>query len=138
MRKDIFNLNWIGHLHFGGVAETFLSARTTRAAPHTKSRRLSIGKRYSRSQGRKQSISESGPPGVSFVPAVAALDEFPIEVWERSEQQVSHKRERIFSSMRQPCDPEVAQGVGKLICATYRGARCDPDQIIITAGTSRQ
>jgi DNA-binding transcriptional MocR family regulator len=38
--------------------------------------------------GKEFDLGIAGPPGVSFVPALAAIDEFPIEIWERLRAQV--------------------------------------------------
>ena len=86
------------------LPETFLSARTTRAAPHTeRPSRLSnrVKDIPDHRAGKQFDFGIAGPPGVSFVPAVAALDEFPIDVWERLRAQVLAQKGRIFSSMRQ-------------------------------------
>jgi Transcriptional regulators containing a DNA-binding HTH domain and an aminotransferase domain (MocR family) and their eukaryotic orthologs len=82
----------------------FLSARTTRAAPPTeRPSRLSnrVKDIPDHRAGKQFDFGIAGPPGVSFVPAVAALDEFPIEFGNDSEHKFSHKKERICSSMRQ-------------------------------------
>src|SRR6266446_2739419 len=67
--------------------------------------------------GKQFDFGIAGPPGVSFVPACPALDEFPIEVWERLRAQVLARK-----------------GAHLLEYASSRG---DPDLIIITAGTQQ-
>src|SRR5438094_10576417 len=73
------------------LPETFLSARTTRTAPPSeRPSRLSnrVKDIPDHRVGKQFDFGIAGPPGVSFVPAVAALDEFPIDVWERLRAQV--------------------------------------------------
>src|SRR5438552_4800469 len=122
------------------LPESFLSARTSKAAPPTE--------RPSRLSNRVKDIPDhrfgkqfdfgiAGPPGVSFVPAVAALDEFPIEVWERLRAQVlAQKGAHLLQYASSRGDPELRKALATYLC-DYRGARCDPNQIIITAGTQQ-
>src|SRR6266516_6861739 len=68
------------------LPETFLSAHAVKAEPPTeRPPRLSNRVRNipDHRAGKQFDFGIAGPPGVSFVPAVAALDEFPIEIWER-------------------------------------------------------
>src|SRR5206468_7859149 len=77
------------------LPETFLSARTAKAAPHLeRPPRLSDRVKNIPDQrvGKQFDFGIAGPPGVTFVPAVAALDEFPIEIWERLRAQVLAKK----------------------------------------------
>src|SRR6266403_2783919 len=83
------------------LPETFLSAGMTNAArPLERPPRLSDRVRTipDTRAGKKFDFGIAGPPGVSFVPAVAALDEFPIEIWERLRAKSLHKKERICSN----------------------------------------
>src|SRR5438045_6904039 len=87
--------------------------------------------------GKQFDFGIAGPPGVSFVPAVAALDEFPIEVWERLRVQVlAQKGAHLLQYASSRGDPDLRKAL-----ATYswhsRRARCHPDQIIITAWTQQ-
>src|SRR4029077_14627919 len=73
------------------LPETFLSARTAKAEPHIeRPPRLSERVRNipDHRVGRQFDFGIAGPPGVSFVPAVAALDEFPIAIWEGLREEV--------------------------------------------------
>ncbi len=77
------------------LPETFLSAHTAIAKPHVeRPPRLSHRVRNipDHRVGKQFDFGIAGPPGVSFVPAVAALDEFPIEIWERLRAQVLTKK----------------------------------------------
>jgi GntR family transcriptional regulator/MocR family aminotransferase len=122
------------------LPETFLSARTTRAAFSTeRPARLSNRVKDIPDQraGKQFDFGIAGPPGVSFVPAVAALDEFPIEVWERLRSQVlAQKGAHLLQYASSRGDPELRKALATYLC-DYRGARCDPDQIIVTAGTQQ-
>ena len=122
------------------LPESFLSARTTKPAPHTE-RPARLSKRVrdipDRRVGKQFDFGIAGPPGVSFVPAVAALDEFPIEIWERLRAQVlAQKGAHLLQYASSRGDPELRKALATYLC-DYRGARCDPDQIIITAGTQQ-
>src|SRR6266487_1850804 len=122
------------------LPETFLGARTAKAAPHTeRAPRLSHRVKNIPDQrvGKQFDFGIAGPPGVSFVPAVAALDEFPIEIWERLRVQVlAQKGAHLLQYASSRGDPDLRKALATYLC-DYRGARCDPDQIIITAGTQQ-
>jgi GntR family transcriptional regulator / MocR family aminotransferase len=122
------------------LPETFLSARTTQATPSTeRPPRLSnrVKNIPDHRAGKQFDFGIAGPPGVSFVPAVAALDEFPIEIWERLRAQVlAQKGAHLLQYASSRGDPELRKALAAYLC-DYRGARCDPDQIIITAGTQQ-
>jgi GntR family transcriptional regulator/MocR family aminotransferase len=87
--------------------------------------------------GKQFDFGIAGPPGVSFVPALAALDEFPIEIWERLRGQVlANKGAHLLQYASSRGDPDLRKAIAAYLC-DYRGARCHPDQIIITAGTQQ-
>ena len=87
--------------------------------------------------GKQFDFGIAGPPGVSFVPAVAALDEFPIEIWERLRAQVlARKGAHLLQYASSRGDPDLRKAIATYLC-DYRGARCHPDQIVITAGTQQ-
>jgi len=87
--------------------------------------------------GRDFDLGVAGAPGVSFVPAVAALDEFPIEIWERLRAEVLAKKgAHLLQYASSRGDPDLRKAIAAYSC-DYRGARCHPDQIIITAGTQQ-
>src|SRR5712691_7730091 len=122
------------------LPETFLSARTTRTAPPSeRPPRLSdrVKNIPDRRAGHQFDFGIAGPPGVTFVPAVAALDEFPIEVWERLRVQVlAQKGAHLLQYASSRGDPDLRKALASYLC-DHRGARCHPDQIIITAGTQQ-
>jgi len=122
------------------LPETFLSPRKAKADPQTeRPPRLSdrVKNLPDKRAGKQFDFGIAGPPGVSFVPAVASLDEFPIEIWERLRAQVLAKKGAHllqYSSSRG--EPELRKAIAAYLC-DYRGARGDADQIVITAGTQQ-
>jgi len=122
------------------LPESFLSAQTTKAGRHIeRPPRLSARVKDipDHRAGKQFDFGIAGPPGVSFVPAVAALDEFPIEIWERLRAQVlAQKGAHLLQYASSRGDPELRKALATYLC-DYRGARCHSDQIIITAGTQQ-
>ena len=122
------------------LPETFLSVRTAKAVPHIeRPPRLSDRVRDIPDQrvGKQFDFGIAGPPGVTFVPAVAALDEFPIEVWERLRAEVlARKGAHLLQYASSRGDPDLRKALAAYLC-DHRGARCHPDQIIVTAGTQQ-
>jgi GntR family transcriptional regulator/MocR family aminotransferase len=122
------------------LPETFLSARTAKAAqPIERPPRLSnrVTNIPDHRAGKEFDVGIAGPPGVSFVPAVAALDEFPIEIWERLRAQVLAKKgAHLLQYASSRGDPDLRKALATYLC-DYRGAHCHHDQIIITAGTQQ-
>ena len=87
--------------------------------------------------GRDFDFGIAGPPGVSFVPAVTALDEFPIEIWERLRAQVlARKGAHLLQYASSRGDVDLRKAIAAYLC-DFRGAHCRHDQIIITAGTQQ-
>ena len=122
------------------LPETFLSARKP-----TLDRQLERPVRISnrvreipdKRAGRDFDFGVAGPPGVSFVPAVSALDEFPIEIWERLRVDVLAKKgAHLLQYASSHGDVDLRKALAAYLC-DYRGARCHPDQIIVTAGTQQ-
>ncbi len=87
---------------------------------------------------RKQfDFGVAGAPGVSFVPALAALDEFPMEIWERLRAQVLAKKgAHLLQYASSRGDPDLRKAIAAYLC-DFRGAHCHADQIVITAGTQQ-
>ena len=72
--------------------------------------------------------------GVSLVPSIPAVDEFPMTVWERLRAQVLAKKGvnlLRYSSNRG--DADLRKAIAAYLC-DFRAARCHPDQIVIVAG----
>ena len=122
------------------LPETFLSARTAKAGPLIeRAPRLSnrVKNIPDHRAGKQFDFGIAGPPGVSFVPAVAALDEFPIAIWERLRAEVLAKKGmHLLQYASSRGDPDLRKALATYLC-DCRGARCHPDQIIITAGTQQ-
>ena len=122
------------------LPETFLSARTAKANAHTeRPPRLSNRVRDIPDQrvGNQFDFGIAGPPGVTFVPAVAALDEFPIAIWERLRAEVlAQKGAHLLQYASSRGEPDLRKALATYLC-DYRGAHCHPDQIIITGGTQQ-
>ena len=120
--------------------ETFLSARAAKAEPHMgRPPRLSdrVKDIPDHRAGRQFDFGIAGPPGVSFVPANAALDEFPQEIWERLRAEVLAKKGvHLLQYASSRGDTDLRKALAAYL-RDYRGARCHPDQIIITAGTQQ-
>jgi GntR family transcriptional regulator / MocR family aminotransferase len=73
-------------------------------------------------------------PGVSLLPSIPAVDEFPIAVWERLRSHVLAKKGVSllrYSSNRG--DIDLRKAIAAYLC-DFRAARCPPDQIVIVAG----
>ena len=122
------------------LPETFLSPRRPKTQllierpPRLSNRVKNIPDKRA---GKQFDFGIAGPPGVSFVPALAALDEFPIEIWERLRGQVlANKGAHLLQYASSRGDPDLRKAIAAYLC-DYRGARCHPDQIIITAGTQQ-
>jgi GntR family transcriptional regulator / MocR family aminotransferase len=122
------------------LPETFLSAQTAKAETHVEHPpRLSdrVQDIPDRRVGKQFDFGIAGPPGVTFVPAVAALDEFPIAIWERLRAEVLAKKgAHLLQYASSRGDPDLRKALATYLC-DHRGARCHPDQIIITAGTQQ-
>src|SRR5437773_4900963 len=122
------------------LPETFLSPLRPKAEPRIeRPPRLSDRVRNipDKRVGKQFDYGIAGAPGVSFVPAVAALDEFPITIWERLRAQVLAKKgAHLLQYASSRGDPDLRKAIAAYLC-DYRGARCHPGQIIITAGTQQ-
>ncbi len=122
------------------LPDTFLSARKPKPEPQIeRPARLSDRVRNipDKRVGKEFDYGIAGPPGVSFVPAVAALDEFPQEIWERLRAQVLAKKGvHLLQYASSRGDADLRKAIATYLC-DFRGARCHPDQVIITAGTQQ-
>jgi GntR family transcriptional regulator / MocR family aminotransferase len=122
------------------LPETYLSAGTARVQPQLSHPvRLSdrVKKLPDTRAGKDFDFGIAGRPGVSFVPALAALDEFPIEIWERLRAEVLAKKgAHLLQYASSRGDADLRKAVATYL-GDFRGARCHPDQIIITAGTQQ-
>ena len=72
--------------------------------------------------------------GVSLVPSIPAVDEFPIAVWERLRSQVlARKGVNLLRYASNRGDADLRNAIAAYLC-DFRAARCQPDQIVIVAG----
>ena len=72
--------------------------------------------------------------GVSLVPSIPAVDEFPIAVWERLRTQVLAKKGvNLLRYASNRGDAELRKAIAAYLC-DFRAARCHADQIVIVAG----
>jgi GntR family transcriptional regulator/MocR family aminotransferase len=122
------------------LPETYLSARKPKLDGQLK-RPIRLSHRVrdipDKRAGRDFDFGIAGPPGVSFVPADNALDEFPMETWERLRAQVLAKKgAHLLQYASSRGDVDLRKALAAYLC-DYRGARCHFDQIIVTAGTQQ-
>ena len=120
------------------LPETFLTAdqpKATRLVEH-RSRISGRVRAIPDQRVRKQfdlGALEAGP-GVSLVPGVPAVDEFPIVIWERLRSQVlAQKGAHLLRHASSRGDVDLRKAVATYLC-DFRGARCHPDQILIVGG----
>src|SRR5947208_2153083 len=122
------------------LPETFLSPRRPKTEPlieHPPRLSDRVKNIPDKRAGKQFDYGIAGGPGVSFVPALAALDEFPIAIWERVRTQVLAKKgAHLLQYASSRGDPDLRKAIAAYLC-DYRGARCHPDQIIVTAGTQQ-
>jgi GntR family transcriptional regulator / MocR family aminotransferase len=72
--------------------------------------------------------------GISLVPSIPAVDEFPIGVWERLRAQVLAKKgAHLLRYASNRGDPDLRNALAAYLC-DFRAARCDPEQIVIVGG----
>src|SRR6184192_408716 len=73
-------------------------------------------------------------PGVALTPSIPAVDEFPIDVWERLRAQVLAKKgAHLLRYASNRGDADLRKALAAYLC-DFRGARCHPDQIVIVGG----
>src|SRR5215467_4460506 len=72
--------------------------------------------------------------GVSLVPSIPAVDEFPMAVWERLRGQVLTKKGvNLLRYASNRGDADLRKAIAAYLC-DFRAARCHADQIVIMAG----
>jgi GntR family transcriptional regulator / MocR family aminotransferase len=73
-------------------------------------------------------------PGLSLVPGLPAVDEFPIDIWERLRTHVlAQKGTHLLRHASSRGDADLRKAIATYLC-DFRGARCHPDQILIVGG----
>jgi GntR family transcriptional regulator/MocR family aminotransferase len=72
--------------------------------------------------------------GVSLVPGLPAVDEFPIDIWERLRARVlAQKGTHLLRHASSRGDADLRKAIATYLC-DFRGARCHPDQVLIVGG----
>src|SRR4026208_1869182 len=72
--------------------------------------------------------------GVSLVPGLPAVDEFPIGIWERLRSQaLAQKGVHLLRHASSRGDADLRKALATYLC-DFRGARCHPDQVLIVGG----
>ena len=72
--------------------------------------------------------------GISLVPSIPAVDEFPIGVWERLRTQVLAKKgAHLLRYASNRGDADLRNALAAYLC-DFRAARCHPEQIVIVGG----
>ena len=122
----------------GALPETFLSVRKPGAGRQIR-RQPSISERVRNIPDKRigkqfdLGISEAAA-GVSLISGHPAVDEFPIAIWERLRAQVLAKKGAAllrYASNRG--DADLRKAIAAYLC-DFRGAHCQPDQVVIVAG----
>jgi GntR family transcriptional regulator/MocR family aminotransferase len=120
------------------LPETFLSARRSEAHPQTE-RPVHVSDRVRKLPdqrvGKEFDLGATNAgPGVSLTPSIPAVDEFPIDVWERLRAQVLAKKgAHLLRYASNRGDADLRKAIAAYLC-DFRGARCCPDQIVIVGG----
>jgi GntR family transcriptional regulator/MocR family aminotransferase len=84
--------------------------------------------------GRQLDVGIGGPPSVTFVAGLPAVDEFPIAVWERLREQVLAKKgAHLLRYASSRGDTELRKAIAAYLC-DFRGANCQPEQIVVVSG----
>jgi len=119
------------------LPETFLSADKSKGYPAiAPPRRLSDRVRAIPDQrvGKEFDSGDDGGVGASLFPGTPAVDEFPIDIWERLRAQVLAKKgAHLLRYASNRGNADLRNAIAAYLC-DFRAARCHPDQIIIAAG----
>jgi GntR family transcriptional regulator/MocR family aminotransferase len=85
--------------------------------------------------GRQFDLGATGAgAGISLVPSLPAVDEFPLAVWERLRAQVLEKKgAHLLRYASNRGDADLRKALAAYLC-DFRAARCHPDQIVIVGG----
>jgi GntR family transcriptional regulator / MocR family aminotransferase len=116
---------------------TFLKAArpaTTAHAQHSPRVARRVNRMADFRTGRQLDIGIGGPPSVTFVAGLPAVDEFPIAVWERLRAQVLAKKgAHLLRYASSRGEIELRKAIAAYLC-DFRGANCHPDQIVVVGG----
>jgi GntR family transcriptional regulator / MocR family aminotransferase len=123
-------------------ADKFATGRISRGGPEAHpaaGSRLRISHRVraipDQRMGKQFDLGATGAgAGVSLVPSIPAVDEFPIGVWERLRAQVLAKKgAHLLRYASNRGDPDLRNALAAYLC-DFRAARCHPEQIVIVGG----
>jgi GntR family transcriptional regulator / MocR family aminotransferase len=120
------------------LPETFLSAVKPESFPQVE-RPPHIAERVKaipdKRTGKEFDLgAPNAAPGVSLVPGIPAVDEFPIDIWERLRAQVLGKKGiHLLRHASNRGDADLRKAIAAYLC-DFRGARCHPDQIVVVGG----
>ena len=85
-------------------------------------------------RGSQLDVGIGGPPSVTFVAGLPAVDEFPIAVWERLRAQVLAKKgAHLLRYASSRGEIELRKAIAAYLC-DFRGANCHPEQIVVVGG----
>jgi len=120
------------------LPETFLSARRSEGHLRTEGP-VHVADRVRRLPDRRVGKefdlgATNAGPGVSLTPSIPAVDEFPIDVWERLRAQILAKKGvHLLRYASNRGDADLRKAIAAYLC-DFRGARCHSDQIVIVGG----
>src|SRR6184192_3851622 len=120
------------------LPEFFLSARRSEGHLQTE-RQVHVADRVRRLPDRRVGKefdlgSTNAGPGVALTPSIPAVDEFPIDVWERLRAQVLAKKgAHLLRYASNRGDADLRKAIAAYLC-DFRAARCHADQIVIVGG----
>src|SRR6201987_1517404 len=84
--------------------------------------------------GRQLDVGIGGPPSVTLVAGLVAVDTFPISAWERLREQVLAKKGvHLLRYALSRGEIELRKAIAAYLC-DFRGANCYPDQIVVVGG----
>jgi len=79
-------------------------------------------------------VGIGGPPSVTLIAGLPAVDEFPIAIWERLREQVLAKKgAHLLRYASSRGDIELRKAIAAYLC-DFRGANCHPDQVVVVGG----
>src|SRR5438874_2739238 len=85
-------------------------------------------------RGRQLDVGVGGPPSVTLIAGLPAVDEFPIAVWERLREHVLAKKgAHLLRYASSRGDIELRKAIAAYLC-DFRGANCHPDQVVVVGG----
>src|SRR5256885_2503317 len=113
---------------------TFLKAArsaTTARAEHVPRVARRVTRMTDFRSGRELDVGVAGPPSITFVAGLPAVDEFPIAGWGRLREQVfAKKRAHLLRYASSRGEIELRKAIAAYLC-DFRGANCRPVQIVV-------